>query len=543
MRKFLVRLMIFLSPFLIIGSIGIGIAFFLGYALPLRLIVDIQQSDPRVIYRSEVRENIFHHKLLSINARQSAIAIFGSSRVQSFPDLLTKNPDDFYNMTIMAIKQSEILWILQHINSDSMPEIIILNIDPIQLNNELCNVKDITFTDLPSDFEQVIIGTRDLWQDVLLGDVVLDELFQQMQLSDSPRIRIGAMALTARNMGYNATGYGLLEYVTLGASKNSRNNARQALATRSKIYQPGSELCITYFDIIKQFLELSEEYGVTTIGMVLPYSPDTYEAFTTESDFTYFPKAIDRLEQTFVQNDVRFYDFSNPSLFDADETYFTDGHHFGSVLSAKVFYAIVQANPELFAQYVDLDELNQIIRSARHPFVLSDDVKLLANGSKATEQIDTARELINVQDYEQAIDLLTQTLEISPSDARIFTIRARAYMQLDQLDNALNDINLSITLNAENIGAYRLRARIYRMQEDIESSITDYNHVLELDSISFETYGQIGLLYLESGDVSKAISSLETYIEKVDGNPAPRYSKALESARQLANQKEQYTIR
>jgi tetratricopeptide (TPR) repeat protein len=538
MRKFLVRLMIFLLPLLIIGSIGIGIAVVLGYALPLRVIVDIQQSDPRVIYRSEVRENIFHHKLLSINARQSAIAIFGSSRVQSFPDLLIKNPDDFYNMTIQAIKQSEILWMLQHINSDSMPEIIILNIDPIQLNNERCNVKDVTFTDLPSDFEQIIIGTRDLWQDVLLGDVVLDKLFQQMQLPDSPRIRIGAMALTARNMGYNATGYGLLEYVTLGASKNSRNDARQALVTRSKIYRSGSELCITYFDIMEQFLQLSEEYGITTIGMVLPYLPDAYEAFTTESDFTYFPKAIDRLEQTFAQNDVRFYDFSNPSLFDADETYFTDGHHFGSVLSAKIFYAIVQANPELFAQYVDLDELDQIIRSARHPFALSNDVKLLNNGAKATEQIDTARELINAKEYEQVIELLTRTLEISPSDARIFTIRARAYMLLDQLDNALNDINLSILLKAENTGAYRLRARIYRMQGDIESSIADYNHTLELDPMNFDTYGQIGLLYLEYENVPNAIDMLETYIEKVDGSPAPRYSKALESARQLVNQNE-----
>jgi tetratricopeptide (TPR) repeat protein len=538
MRKFLAKLMIFILPLLITGSIIIGIAWHLGDAMPLHRIVDMQQADPRIMYRTETRNGIFHHKLLSINARQSAIMILGSSRVEEFPDNLTQNADDYYNMSIPDMDLQESLWILQQISNDAMPEIIILNVDPMHFNIAQCDEEDFTLPDLPSDFEQIIIGTRNLWQDILLEDVKIDELFYNMQLPNSARIRLGSKVLVSENNGYSATGSRLLEYVRLVGLENSRTKAREALTARSDVYISGNELCMASFEMIEQFLQLSEEYGVTTIGVVLPFTPDVYEAFMSESDFAYFPKSLSRFEQIFAKYDGRFYDFSDPSIFDADYTYFRDGHHPGPVLSAKVFYAIAQANSELFAPYVNLDELDQLIVSARHPYALSKDVKIFGDSAEITKQINLAKQLINENEPEQAITLLTQILEPNSSDVRVLVNRSRAYIKLNQLDEALHDINRAIFLNSNHSYAHHIRAQIYYLQGDIESSIVDYNHELELGFINFDTYGKIGLLYLESGDVSNAISSLETYIENADGNPAPRYSKALESARQLVNQNE-----
>jgi tetratricopeptide (TPR) repeat protein len=538
MREYLTYLMIFFLPILVIGSIGTGIAWYLGYAMPLRHIVDIQQSDPRVVYRAETRDNIFHHKLLSINARQSAIMILGSSRVRAFTDVLTQNTDNFYNMSIRGMKLSETPWILQHINRDAMPEIIIWNIDPFQLNNNInkCTKEDFTLPALSSDFEQIIVGTRDLWQDVLLGNVNLGKLFHNIYLPNSVNTRLGSQALTDLNAGYPATGYLLRENVNLESIKNVRTNYREDLATRSKIYRSGTELCIPTTERLEQFLQLSEEYGVTTIGVVLPYAPDVYDAFMSESDFAYFPKAISKFEQIFAQQDVRFYNFSDPSIFDVDYTYFRDGHHNGPVLSAKVFYAIAQANPELFASYVDLDDLDQLIASARHPLALSKDVKIIDDPAKITEQVDLANQLIDAHEPNQAITLLTKILELNSSDIKVLITRARAYIASTQLEKAQYDVDLAINLNPNNSGAYRLRARIYYLQGDIESSIAGYNHALELNPMSFDNYAQLGLLYLESGDIPNAISRLETYIKKIGDNPAPQYVKALENARQITNQ-------
>jgi len=83
--------------------------------------------------------------------------------------------------------------------------------------------------------------------------------------------------------------------------------------------------------------------------------------------------------------------------------------------------------------------------------------------------------------YEQTIIDCNQVLRFDPTSAVTFTIRARAFYELGDLDRAIADCTQAIRHDRNNIGALNIRAGAYIKKGDFDRAIRDWESVLRIN--------------------------------------------------------------
>lgn len=125
-----------------------------------------------------------------------------------------------------------------------------------------------------------------------------------------------------------------------------------------------------------------------------------------------------------------------------------------------------------------------------------------ADIDEARALFEEAMGLRDEGDYESAIDLFTQSIELNP--------------------------NLAL--------AYYWRGATYQRTGDVESSVTDYRQALKLAPDQTQISEDIAEVYALYGDVDSAIAELETLIEEVGEDTVdPSQLDALEVYREIAD--------
>lgn len=89
-----------------------------------------------------------------------------------------------------------------------------------------------------------------------------------------------------------------------------------------------------------------------------------------------------------------------------------------------------------------------------------------------TEQSDTGN-------FNAAVDTYTKALEQIKDNANLYVDRARAKIELGDLDGALDDINKGLEVNEE-AWLYVERATIYNMKGETELALEDYKKATSL---------------------------------------------------------------
>jgi len=86
----------------------------------------------------------------------------------------------------------------------------------------------------------------------------------------------------------------------------------------------------------------------------------------------------------------------------------------------------------------------------------------------------------NTGNLEMAVVDYSSALELSPSDALLFSNRANAYRELNKLVEAMSDINRSIELNPENPAAFYVRGLLFEAMGDQENARRDFLRAHEI---------------------------------------------------------------
>ena len=84
-------------------------------------------------------------------------------------------------------------------------------------------------------------------------------------------------------------------------------------------------------------------------------------------------------------------------------------------------------------------------------------------------------------DFENAIADSSRVIRIDPDSAISYTIRARAYYEIDQMDRAIADCTQALSLDPRNISAYSVRANAHMKKGEINNAIGDWNRVLRIN--------------------------------------------------------------
>jgi len=157
-----------------------------------------------------------------------------------------------------------------------------------------------------------------------------------------------------------------------------------------------------------------------------------------------------------------------------------------------------------------------------------------ANDQKAVELNRQGLKLLRVNDFEKAIELFTQVIEVEPSFVPYLN-RGIARSENKQYGEAIDDLTTAISLNARSAEAHYLRATAYYEQKKLEQAKTDVDKALELKPNFAEALNVRGRVYHAAGDLDKALEDYNASIKL-----APNESLALRNRGLLWIDREQY---
>ena len=103
-----------------------------------------------------------------------------------------------------------------------------------------------------------------------------------------------------------------------------------------------------------------------------------------------------------------------------------------------------------------------------------------AAASLNAAQRDTADELYNAGEYQEALDMYSDVLAADPQDYYAYGQRGDCYRMLSRYDEAIGDFNRAIELHPENSWALAHRGECYRAKEQYERALEDLDRALEL---------------------------------------------------------------
>jgi tetratricopeptide (TPR) repeat protein len=90
-------------------------------------------------------------------------------------------------------------------------------------------------------------------------------------------------------------------------------------------------------------------------------------------------------------------------------------------------------------------------------------------------------EYIMKGDYNNAIISCNYVIRADPNSGISYTIRARAYYEMEEFDKAITDCTQAIKLDRNNAGAYNIRGNSYIKKGDYKRAISDWQAAIRIN--------------------------------------------------------------
>ena len=108
-----------------------------------------------------------------------------------------------------------------------------------------------------------------------------------------------------------------------------------------------------------------------------------------------------------------------------------------------------------------------------------DDIRQLSTTLITSKSIiENAIQLYEIKKYQEAIPLLTQSINAQPQNVNLWYYRSQAYFHLEKYPEAIRDITKAINLKPDESLYWHTRAEVFDAQKRYAKAIADYNHTL-----------------------------------------------------------------
>ena len=134
----------------------------------------------------------------------------------------------------------------------------------------------------------------------------------------------------------------------------------------------------------------------------------------------------------------------------------------------------------------------------------------------ANEKFKAALKLYYVKDYNGAIKLNTETIELKPDYIKAYYNRGLAYYYLKQYEQAILNYDKAVKLNTNFSFVYNSRGNAYFYLKQYDQAMKNYDKALELNPNNFEAYNGRGSCYGKSNQHEK---SIQNYNKAIELNP------------------------
>ena len=146
----------------------------------------------------------------------------------------------------------------------------------------------------------------------------------------------------------------------------------------------------------------------------------------------------------------------------------------------------------------------------------------LAIAQSAAEYVESGINLSEQNEFVDAIEAYSQSIELDPDNALTYYNRGLAFYHLRQHEPALSDFDRTIELNPDVVQPYMTRALILMYLEDYQGAIADFESATKIDPEKPDAYSGRGFATMLSGQTAEAIPYFNRAIE-LDPNLAIAY--------------------
>jgi RND superfamily putative drug exporter len=136
---------------------------------------------------------------------------------------------------------------------------------------------------------------------------------------------------------------------------------------------------------------------------------------------------------------------------------------------------------------------------------------------QATDLFQQGRQLHLNNDYYQAIEAYSRSLELNPRQLKTLVNRAVAYNTIREHDKALQDYNRALTLERQDADIWFNRGNTYLYKKDYAHALEDYNQALKLNAEDPDIYFNRGEASRKAGLNEQAIADFKRVIELSTG--------------------------
>lgn len=362
------RLVLYTLPFAIGFLIVTGLMIYLGESMPLGWVVAHQQQDD-VLYRYRYGNRDPQFKQLAVNMRQPDVLALGSSRILQFrAGFINNNPDAFYNAAGPAWRLPEVVDLMEGLDEEALPEVLILAIDLPWFHEGYGT--GASFDDV-SDFHNLFLVNRSFIQDLLVGERFDREGFDNDQyLAREEPGGSGTLALGMRAIrdghGFRSDGseqYGDFLIAEFLWQPQQRENHLEAMRNGEDMYVYGDTYSEERVAMLDDLLAYAAENDVFVVGYLPAYMPGLWVEMQERGNHTYKNALRERLPDVFAQYGYPLFDYSDGASIGLTDEDFFDGWHISELGNLRMYAHMLQYVPEL-QHYSDREALLNIINSA-----------------------------------------------------------------------------------------------------------------------------------------------------------------------------------
>ena len=149
------------------------------------------------------------------------------------------------------------------------------------------------------------------------------------------------------------------------------------------------------------------------------------------------------------------------------------------------------------------------------------------NNTPKPEKENTSQEPTAPVTVSEAIRLISDSIAMDSTNARLYVSRAKAYFANEQIGQAMIDINKSLQLDSKNIDTYLLLADVYYALGDQDNIASTLNRAVEINSLDARPLVKLAELNLLQQNFNLAIGYVDKALGLSSYNPRAYFVKGM----------------
>lgn len=372
MRRFVLKLSLFLSPFLLVLAFPFALMLASGELKGVDSVLEWQASSPKLaLFGLAYSDPTAYYKLRGTLLRSPAVLALGTSRVMALREEYLLPGTVFFNAGNGVTRLRHYRLFLDKIPRGHEPKVLLLGLDQYFFNAAFDSLA-------PDGMEGQWRGDRDR------ADVFLDKWLQVYFDLRAGKISLRRLAhrgdlkwvgLSAGMYGDGFRNDGSYSWAKHAGAPDSPDdpdyrfgNTLNRIAKGIKRFEYGDSVSEKSLREVAALLAECKARGIHVVGFLPPFAHVIHEKLASLPDkYGYLRELHPRLEEVFAQAGFPLEDLSDLAELGATDLETVDGYHGSEKAYLRVFIRLAEADGELRAYAQPVDSLKELLARSPDP--------------------------------------------------------------------------------------------------------------------------------------------------------------------------------